>query len=868
MNKKYMCAGACGCTDATGGATRFIATAIADDATESGANQSSTVHCSGCRQGQCCSTASTPNSVLLSQNRILIDGTPRLVLAGEIHYFRLAPDQWEDRLQKLQDNGLDTVASYIPWLWHELADGSVDLTGRTHPQRNLVAFLDACARRGLHFIARPGPFVMAELKNEGIPQRLYVEPHKQPTTWDGKGVTTHTLDYLAPDFLAAARSWYDAVMPVVAQYLRPNGGPIIAVQLDNEIGMLSWVSNCPDLTDNVCEDMRLWARNELGPAKASQMVGVDSFDQAAWAAKLRSPGDDSLALHQALGLYMRNRFARYVQILRFYAEENGVRGVPFLINVHGTGGGKARTFPIGISQLKETYQGQPQTTAGADHYLGSLTTGNVADLIVANAYLSATLGADQPASVLEFEAGDGNYGDDLGMLYDPESVDLKTRLCIAQQYRMLNFYLHAGGENPSMPSLGDGIDRLAFSGQRHGFAAPVSPEGKLHPSYFALGRVVQSMRAVEDLLADSRTEYDGVAFAFVPNHFLTEYRYPGSQARTAQIADMERYRGMGPRDMIARALVLNNYSFPAVNLEEGAPDVPVLVLTTGRTLGADVQTSIVDYLENGGRVLMVGLLPEVDYDGSPCTILSDALRLKSAGRVEDAIGPNGQYWPSVATPQGTVSWLAPRPDVRASTVQLLASTDDTPLMPLLVEIASGKPCATTVEVGCGRLTFLGCDYPADLTFYRELFSQLGVQPTWQILAQEPGVIAMSTITSDDQRLLHVVNVAPYPVSFRLKARGKAAFGGKILRVKARGGLMLPLNVKVEGAVIKYSTAELVQRSSDGFVVRPTQQQDVVHLKTERRVTCRGAKVSIRGSTVILRLFKTVHRGRDVKIKVH
>ena len=64
------------------------------------------------------------------------------------------------------------------------------------------------------------------------------------------------------------------------------------------------------------------------------------------------------------------------------AERNGILGVPFLINVHGTAEGRGRTYPIGISQLLETWRDQPQMTAGSDFYLGDLTVENVADLYV------------------------------------------------------------------------------------------------------------------------------------------------------------------------------------------------------------------------------------------------------------------------------------------------------------------------------------------------------------------------------------------------------------------------------------------------------------------------------------------------------
>lgn len=144
--------------------------------------------------------------VRLDKRRIVIGGSAQLISAGEIHYFRLAPQVWRDRLTKLRDAGLNTVTTYVPWLWHELAKGSFDFDGSSHPRRNLIGFIELCKEMGLQVIVKPGPFCMAELKNEGIPTRVRKEhPEIRPSTWDGKPVPTMTLDYLAPAFLSEAK---------------------------------------------------------------------------------------------------------------------------------------------------------------------------------------------------------------------------------------------------------------------------------------------------------------------------------------------------------------------------------------------------------------------------------------------------------------------------------------------------------------------------------------------------------------------------------------------------------------------------------------------------------------------------------------
>ena len=194
----------------------------------------------------------TDTLVQLRDRRILIDEKPVLLFAGEIHYFRLARSEWEDRIRKAKDLGCNAIASYIPWLVHEPQEGEFEV-------QEVAGFIDLCHRHGLWFIPRPGPFIMAEVKNEGIPYWLPERyPEVVPKSWNGERITGKNLNYLNEDFLKAAERWYGAIMPLLAARLQPKGGPVIGVQLDNEIGMLQWVTNQPDLSDDTLCELARW----------------------------------------------------------------------------------------------------------------------------------------------------------------------------------------------------------------------------------------------------------------------------------------------------------------------------------------------------------------------------------------------------------------------------------------------------------------------------------------------------------------------------------------------------------------------------------------------------------------------------------
>jgi beta-galactosidase len=227
---------------------------------------------------------------------------------------------------------------------------------------------------------------------------------------------------------------------------------------------------------------------------------------------------------------MRSRYARYIAALRGFAEELGVIGVPFVVNIHGTGGGRGFTFPVGISQLLESYTQAPGYVSGSDLYLGDLTVNNVQDLYLLNAFQHAVYRPDQPMSSVEFECGDGNYGSTLGGRYDPSAADFKTRLCVAQGARLLNYYLFAGGRNYRLSSPpGDSQDRIAFTGKRHGFAAPVSPEGTLDYTFPRMARTIRAVNALAGKLAAMEEKHDGVFVGVHPR--LLDDRAPVPEER-------------------------------------------------------------------------------------------------------------------------------------------------------------------------------------------------------------------------------------------------------------------------------------------------------------------------------------------------
>ena len=171
--------------------------------------------------------------------------------------------------------------------------------------------------------------------------------------------------------------------------------------------------------------------------------------------------------------------------------------------------------------------------------MGDMTLNTTTDLYVINAFMDAVHGPGQPTTSLEFEAGSGDYGGGVDNQYDPSTVDLKTRRSLAQGNRMINYYLFAGGINPPLEEpVGDGNDRISFTGERHGTAAPVGPEGQKGMTYAATARTVHAVRLHERWLSRMEEDHDGVQLGLVLDSYATEYHHPDSAVMTEVVEDL------------------------------------------------------------------------------------------------------------------------------------------------------------------------------------------------------------------------------------------------------------------------------------------------------------------------------------------
>jgi len=160
------------------------------------------------------------SALTTTSDGFLLHGEPFRIVSGAMHYFRVHPDQWADRLRKARLMGLNTVETYVPWNAHQPdPDGELVLDGIL----DLPRYLDLAREEGLHVLLRPGPFICAEWDGGGLPGWLTSDPD----------IALRSSD---PRFTAAIDRYLDLLLPPLLPHMAARGGAVIAVQVENEYG--------------------------------------------------------------------------------------------------------------------------------------------------------------------------------------------------------------------------------------------------------------------------------------------------------------------------------------------------------------------------------------------------------------------------------------------------------------------------------------------------------------------------------------------------------------------------------------------------------------------------------------------------------
>jgi beta-galactosidase len=144
---------------------------------------------------------------------------PAPIVSGEMHYPRIPRAYWRARMRMAHAMGVDAISTYAFWNVHEPRRGSYDFNG----ENDIAEYVRLAGATGLDVILRPGPYVCAEWDFGGLPAWLLTIP--------GLRIRTADKTYMEP-----VRTWLRRLGEELAPLQRAHGGPVVAIQLENEYG--------------------------------------------------------------------------------------------------------------------------------------------------------------------------------------------------------------------------------------------------------------------------------------------------------------------------------------------------------------------------------------------------------------------------------------------------------------------------------------------------------------------------------------------------------------------------------------------------------------------------------------------------------
>ncbi|MED6241474.1 hypothetical protein ATANTOWER_015707 [Ataeniobius toweri] len=152
-----------------------------------------------------------------NSSQFTLEGEPFRILGGSVHYFRVPRAYWRDRLMKMKACGINTLTTCVPWSLHQPEKGAFNF----HTQLDLEAYISLAGELGLWVILCPGPYISADIDLGGLPSWLLRDGSMRVRT-------TH------PGFTQAVNTYFDKLIPKMVPLQFKKGGPIIAVQVENE----------------------------------------------------------------------------------------------------------------------------------------------------------------------------------------------------------------------------------------------------------------------------------------------------------------------------------------------------------------------------------------------------------------------------------------------------------------------------------------------------------------------------------------------------------------------------------------------------------------------------------------------------------
>ena len=549
-------------------------------------------------------------SIEIKNQQYYIDGKPQFLVSGEFHYFRVPREDWRSRLIALKEMGGNCIATYVPWLVHEPEEGNIQWAGT--PNNDLTAFLDLCAELSINVILRPGPLQYAELRDYGLPGWLFDKyPEIQAQRIDGS-VFYRVPSYMHPLFLEKTRKYFKEFSKIAKKYMSKNGGPVFMLQVDNELtGIHIWwdTFDYNPQTNEFGKENGRYSRFLKEKYKSLDVLNeryggtYTSFGEILPSHKSENAEFDRRRGKDYFEYYIET-CSEYLKILANWLREDGLEEYICHNSANQSMNG---LFDRVVDKMGENF------TLGCDHYYcldRSWAQNNPTPQYVLNVLYSTEqmYNMGMVPTVMEMPAG--------SMSDTPPIVEEDLYACyminIALGIRGLNYYIFTGG--PNYGNIGSTCDVYDY----HAF---IHANGEINNTYYAgqkFGKFLcenswlQSARRVTTVNVAYENEWSRCEFYGLTDAVESQY---------------DNFKFV--KNDVLYALMCSEYSPSMIDISRHIPriDKP-LILSSPTALSRKAQENTVEFLKQGGKLILLNTMPLLDENYNECTILKDFIDIE------------------------------------------------------------------------------------------------------------------------------------------------------------------------------------------------------------------------------------------------
>ena len=556
-----------------------------------------------------------------SSDSLYFNGNPLHLWAGELPYYRIDPAFWSERLDAARAAGVRFISAYIPWNLHEPEEGRFDFTGSGgEERRNLVHFIRLIAERGMYFIPKPGPFICAEVRHGGIPDWLTRE-HPEIVMRDQHGWKvrfrqdgTPLPDHLNPTYMRYVLRWYTELYEQVLSEYQFSRGPIVALQVDNELlystselaNPFAW-----GYTPTVQEMYRRWLRDVYGDVPGYNRCHGTTYGDFI---EISPPKARDWHLHAPSDWLVFQDWVRFknwygAAVLRQYSGMLKSLGVS--VPLYHNAGMLEDEAPMSFGALSS------EIWLGVNFWLDPHPMYSTSSYVRGVRRLKQLSGSqlDRPSITPEVNWGWGSA----------EEFDFLTRYTLPYS-KATDIYPLADASNAGT------YQGRPYSNSREPYPgdAPIDALGNPRPAYQRLLRLIRYTESEGEAFARAQPVSAISLASYAPYNMPVLYttygrRKPSELAKIFSTA-------VGSNEFLQElmaGLIDLDAEFDIVDLQVKPPEVQaerkLLIVLSQEVMDPATQAALAEYVKGGGILVLMPSLPTLDLELRPLSLLKEAL---------------------------------------------------------------------------------------------------------------------------------------------------------------------------------------------------------------------------------------------------